>query len=297
MHPMVHFKSFLTFLAVFSLGIAVANAQREQIGKTLKVDLELVLVSASVTDSDNKPVMNLQRENFQIYEDRVEQEIRYFSAETTPISLGIIFDASHSMEGKIDLARKAAVTFLENGTPEDEYFLVEFNNKATIAQDFTSDISRLRNHLIYVPPQGSTAMYDALYLGLSKVKKDGQNARKALLLITDGEDNHSRYTRGNIREFVKESDVQIYSIDLGRALIADLSEMTGGHSYRTSVSGLEKVCEQIASELKNQYVLGYVPANTARNGEWRKVRVKVTPPQPNDRFSVRSKEGYYAPKG
>jgi Ca-activated chloride channel family protein len=201
------------------------------------------------------------------------------------------------MEGKIDLARKAAVTFLESGTPEDEYFLVEFNNKAKIAQDFTTDISRLRNHLIYVPPQGSTAMYDALYLGLNKVKKDGQNSRKALLLITDGEDNHSRYTRGNIREFVKESDVQIYSIDLGRALIGELSDMTGGHSYRTSMSGLEKVCETIASELKSQYVLGYAPSNTSRTGEWRKVRVKATPLQPTDRLTVRSKEGYYAPKG
>jgi Ca-activated chloride channel family protein len=294
---MRHSKKLLTFSAVFLLGLAAAYAQREQTGKTLKVDIDLVLINASVTDADNKPVMDLQKENFQLYEDRVEQEIRYFSTETTPVSLGIIFDASHSMEGKIDLARKAAVTFLESGTPEDEYFLVEFNNKATIAQDFTSDIARLRNHLIYVPPQGATAMYDALYLGLNKVKKDGQNTRKALLLITDGEDNHSRYTRGNIHEFVKESDVQIYSIDLGRALIGDLSEMTGGYSYRTSMSGLEKVCEKIASELKNQYVLGYVPSNTTKNGDWRKVRVKVTPPQPTDRLSVRSKEGYYAPKG
>ena len=294
---MFHSKKFLAFLAVFLIGLAAAYGQRDQIGKTLKVDIDLVLINVSVTDADNKSVMDLRKENFQLFEDRVEQDIRYFSAETTPVSLGIIFDASHSMEGKIDLARKAAVTFLENGTPEDEYFLVEFNNKARIAQDFTTDIARLRNHLIYVPPQGSTAMYDALYLGLNKVKKDGQNTRKALLLITDGEDNHSRYTRGNIREFVKESDVQIYSIDLGRALIGELSDMTGGHSYRTSMSALEKVCERIASELKNQYVLGYVPSNTAKNGDWRKVRVKVNPSQTTDRFTVRAKEGYYAPKG
>src|SRR5437867_1555127 len=234
---MNHFRKFLPLTAIFSLAVA-AYAQREEIAKVISVDINLVLVNASVTNAANEVVTDLRKEDFQLFEDKVEQEIRYFSSETAPISLGIIFDASHSMESKIDLARKAAVTFLENGTPEDEYFLVEFNTKARIAQDFTTDITRLRNHLIYVPPQGSTAMYDALYLGLSKVKKEGQNVKKALLLITDGEDNHSRYTRGNIREFIREAGVPIYSIDLGRALIGELSDMTGGHSYRTSVDGL-----------------------------------------------------------
>jgi Ca-activated chloride channel homolog len=293
---MCHLRKLLPFAVLFSIVLA-AYAQRDAIQKVLKVDIDLVLVNVSVTNARNEVVTDLRPENFQLYEDRVEQEIRYFSSETTPISLGIIFDASHSMQSKIDIARKAAVTFLENGTPEDEYFLVEFNEKARVAQDFTSDVARLRNHLIYVPPQGATAMYDALYLGLSKVKKEGQNVKKALLLITDGEDNHSRYTRGNIHDFIRESDVQIYSIDMGRALIADLSEMTGGHSYRTSVSGLEKVCEKIAAELKNQYVLGYIPSNTAKNGDWRKLRVKVNPPQGGERLYIRAKEGYFAPKG
>jgi Ca-activated chloride channel homolog len=291
---MCHARKVLPLFLLLSVVLAV-YAQRNEPNKVLKVDIDLVLVNASVTNANNEVVGNLQKENFQLFEDKVEQEIRYFSSETTPISLGIIFDASHSMESKIDFARKAAVTFLENGTPEDEYFLVEFNTKARIAQDFTTDITRLRNHLIYVPPQGSTAMYDALYLGLSKVKKEGQNVKKALLLITDGEDNHSRYTRGNIREFIRESDVQIYSIDLGRALIGELSDMTGGHSYRTSVDRLQKVCEKIAAELKNQYVLGYLPSNSAKNGDWRKLRVKVNPPG-GERMYVRAKEGYFAPK-
>src|SRR4029077_9173440 len=145
-----------------------------------------------------------------------------------------------------------------------EYFLIEFSNRAEVTEDFTTDISRLRDQLSLKPAAGATALYDAVYLGLSKAKA-GNNPKKALLLITDGEDNHSRYSRGNIREFLRESDVQIYSIDLGRALIGELSEMTGGHSYRTSVAGLQKVCEKIAAELKNQYVLGYLPSNGAKN--------------------------------
>jgi Ca-activated chloride channel family protein len=274
----------------------VAFAQRDELRKVLKVDIDLVLVNASVTNAKNEVVGDLKPENFQVFEDKVEQEIRYFSTETAPISLGIIFDVSHSMTRKIELARKAAVTFLENGSPQDEYFLVEFNSRARVSQDFTSDIARLRNHLIAVPPQGSTAMYDALYLGITKVKKEGQNTKKALLLITDGEDNHSRYTRGNVREVLRESDVQIYSIDMGRALIEELSDMTGGHSYRTGPDGLQKVCETIAAELKNQYVLGYVPTNKTKTGDWRKVKVKVNPPG-SERLYIRSKDGYYGPKG
>jgi Ca-activated chloride channel family protein len=274
----------------------VAFAQRDELRKVLKVDIDLVLVNASVTNAKNEVVGDLKPENFQIFEDKVEQEIRYFSTETAPISLGIIFDVSHSMQRKIELARQAAVTFLENGSTQDEYFLVEFNSRARVSQDFTNDIARLRNHLIYVPPQGSTAMYDALYLGITKVKKEGQNTKKALLLITDGEDNHSRYTRGNIHEVLRESDVQIYSIDMGRALIEELSDITGGHSYRTGADGLQKVCETIASELKNQYVLGYVPTNKAKTGDYRKVKVKVNPPG-SERLYIRAKDGYYGPKG
>jgi Ca-activated chloride channel family protein len=198
------------------------------------------------------------------------------------------------MEKKIDFAREAAVTFLERGTPDDEYFLVEFSSRAEVSQGFTSDINRLRDRLAFKPALGTTALYDAVYLGLSKVKS-GQNPRKALLLITDGEDNHSRYSRGDIREFIRESDAQIYVIDLGRALVGDLAEMTGGRSYRGSVDDLPDICEKIAMELKSQYVIGYESTNKRTDGQWRKVRLRVNPPEGMGRLNVRSKEGYYAP--
>ena len=261
--------------------------------KALKVDVDLVMVNVTVSDPDNKLVTDLKLENFQLFEDKIEQEIKYFSSEAAPLSLGIVFDISRSMENKIDLARDAAARFLETGTPDDQYFLVEFANHAQLAEDFTTDIDRLRDRLAFTPAKGATALYDAVYLGLSKAKA-GQNPKKALLLITDGEDNHSRYSRGDIREFVRESDVQIYIIDLGRALIGELSEMTGGHAYRASVNDLEDVCQKIALELKSQYVLGYASTNTNKDGKFRKIRVRVSPPPGMPKLNTRSREGYIA---
>src|SRR5438105_4634531 len=263
--------------------------------KSLKVDVELVMMNVAVTDSDNRPVTDLKAENFQIFEDKVEQQIRYFSMEAAPMSLGIVFDMSHSMERKLDFAKDAAAKFLEKGTPDDEYFLVEFSSRAKVAEGFTSDIRRLRDRLSLTPAQGSTALYDAVYLGLSKLK-GAQHPKKALLLITDGEDNHSRYSRGDLREIVRESDAQIYVIDLGRALIGDLAEMTGGHLYRASVNDLEETCEKIALELKNQYVIGYESTNRDKDGKFRKLRAKVTPPPGMTRLNVRARNGYFAAK-
>jgi len=275
-------------VVLFAAGLAHATQ------KALKIDVDLVMVNVAVMDSDGRPVTDLKAERFQMFEDKIEQKIRYFSSEAAPVSLGIIFDISHSMEKKLSFAKDAAVKFLETGTPEDEYFLVEFSSRAKIAEGFTSDITRLRDKLSLVPAQGNTALYDAVYLGLAQLKK-GQNPKKALLLITDGEDNHSRYSRGDIREFVREADAQIYVIDMGRALVGELAEMTGGHSYHASVGDLEDTCEKIALELKSQYVIGYESTNTNKDGKFRKVRVKVTPPEGMLKMSVRTRDGYYAP--
>ncbi len=275
---------------------------------TLKVDVDLVLVNATVTDSLNRYVSGLEQEHFQIREDKVEQKISYFSSEDVPISLGVIFDVSGSMKDKISTARDAAVTFLKTGNPEDEYFLVEFANRPEVAADFTTDVTKLQNKLIFTPAKGMTAMYDSVYLGLEKLK-EGTNPKKALLLITDGEDNRSRYTFQNVKDFVKEQDVQIYGIGIvddwnsqlgaghtGRAMIEELSELTGGGAFfPSSVYDLEDICTKIAVELKNQYVLGYHSTNGSKDGRWRKLNVKVNPPKGIQHLNVRSKSGYYAP--
>ncbi len=254
----------------------------------------MVMVNATVTGPDNRLITDLKASDFQVYEDKVEQDIQYFSTEEQPLSLGIVFDISHSMQNKIALAREAAQTFLETGTKEDEYFLVEFNNHAKVTEDFTTDVSRLRNHLAFAPPGGSTALYDAVYLGLSKVRK-GSNPKKALLLITDGEDNHSRYSRGDIHEFARETDAQIFSIDLGRALVSELSDITGGHSFRGNVNDLQDICEKIAEELKSQYVIGYTSTNGNKDGKYRKVRLKVNSPPGMPKLQIRARDGYFAP--
>jgi Ca-activated chloride channel family protein len=184
---------------------------------------------------------------------------------------------------------------------------VEFSNRPQLTQDLTTDISKLQNRIVFAPAQGMTALYDAVYLGLNKIRS-GTNPKKALLLITDGEDNRSRYTFSNIREFVKEQDVQIYSIgiidpvaqfgagSIGRALIEELSELTGGRAFFPgSVYELEDICEKIAIELKNQYVLGYRSTNESQDGKWRKIRIRMTAPKGWPRLNVRAKTGYYGP--
>src|SRR5213592_3519977 len=275
--------------------------------QTLKIDVDLVLVNATVTDSLNRYVSGLEANHFQVWEDKLEQKVEYFSAEDVPISIGVIFDVSGSMKDKISTARQAAATFLKTGNPEDEYFLVEFASRPEVAEDFTTDVSRLQNHLLFAPAKGMTAMYDSVYLGLEKLR-EGNNPKKALLLITDGEDNRSRYTFSNVREFVKEQDVQIYAIGIvddfnsqlgsgrtGRAMIEELADLTGGHAFfPDSVYDLEDVCTKIAVELKNQYVIGYNSTNGAKDGKWRKIRLKVNPPKGIQRLNVRAKQGYYA---
>jgi Ca-activated chloride channel homolog len=274
---------------------------------SIRVDIDLVLVNATVTDSANKYVTGLQPQHFRVWEDKIEQQIEYFSVEDLPTSVGIIFDVSGSMQNKLDPARAAASTFMRMGGKEDEYFLIEFSDYPQLVQDFTTDVSKIQTSLLFTRASGSTALYDALYLGMEKVER-GHNSRKALLLITDGLDNHSRYSFSDVREFAREHDVMIYSIGLvdegdplgtgfgGKAILQNLSGLTGGVAFFPKfLSALESICAQIAVDLKNQYLLGYRPQNSSADGRWRKIRVKVDRPKGTPPLNVRAKSGYYAP--
>ena len=274
--------------------------------QAISVDVDLVLVNAAVSDSKGRMVTGLQQENFRIWEDKVEQKVEYFSSEDTPMSIGLIFDATGSMADKISTARDAATSFLSVGNPDDEYFLVTFSQRATLVEPFTTDISRLQNHMLFTSAKGLTPLFDAVYLGLETLKR-AKNKRKALLLITDGEDNHSRYSFADIKEFVKEQDVEIFVIGIvnpsgelapgqsGRATIEDLAQISDGEAFfPESVDQLEDICNKIGLELRNQYVLGYRSTNTAKDGRWRKVRLKINPPKGISSLSVHAKNGYYA---
>jgi Ca-activated chloride channel homolog len=272
--------------------------------RVFRADVNTVFVKVSVTDYLNRYVTGLEEEHFKIYEDKVEQSITHFNLEHAPVSVGIIFDVSSSMKdnSNIKKAKKAIVRFLQSGNPKDEYFLVTFNQKTTLVQSFTSQSSSLQNEAALQKPGGRTALYDAVYLGLDQIK-GAQNDKKALILVTDGEDNSSRYSFSEVREFAKESDVQIYGIgqegnlNYGRLEITNIVSLTGGRAFfPRSFNELDYYIDLIHSELRNQYLLGYSPTNKTHDGKWRRIRVMLDPPKGLPKLTIHAREGYYAPK-
>jgi len=273
------------------------------------VDVDLVLVNVTVTDPFNRLVTGLEQENFRVFEDSAEQEVVHFSSEDVPISIGVVFDLSGSMANKVDKARLAAVQFFKTANPQDEFFLVSFNDRAQLTSRFTNSVEELQTRLMYTAAHGRTALLDAIYLGLSQMR-GAHNAKRALLIISDGGDNHSRYTESDIKNFVKEADVQLYAIGIydpvgyrrtpeelnGHTLLSELTELTGGRVFPVeNLNDLPDTASKIGMELRNQYVLGYKTGNHQRDSRWRKIKVKLRPPRGLPPLNVYSKTGYYAP--
>jgi len=275
--------------------------------KPIKVAVDMVLVPVTITDPLNRLVTGLDRENFNLFEGREQQEIKTFSSEDAPVSIGVIFDMSGSMESKIDRAREAVIEFFKTANPQDEFFLIAFADKPEEIADFTSSVDDIQGRLLYTMPRGRTALLDAIYLGVSKMRQ-ARYPKKALLIISDGGDNHSRYTEGEIRSMVREADVLIYAIGiydhyfpteeerLGPSLLGDVTELTGGRAFTIdNPNDLADVSTKIGIELRNQYVIGYRPKNPVRDGKWRKIKVKLVPPKGLPPLRVYAKTGYYAP--
>jgi len=275
--------------------------------KPLKVDVSLVLVPVTITDPMNRLVTGLDRENFNLFEGKDRQEIKTFSSEDAPVSIGVIFDMSGSMSSKIERAREAVIEFFKTANPQDEFFMITFADKPEEISDFTSSVDEIQSKLIYTIPKGRTALLDAIYLGITKMRQ-AKYPKKALLIISDGGDNHSRYTEGEIRSMVKEADVLVYAIGiydhyfpteeerLGPSLLSEVTELTGGRAFTIdNPNDLADVSTKIGIELRNQYVLGYRPKNPARDGKWRKIKVKLIPPKGLPPLRVYAKTGYYAP--
>ncbi|HMK24227.1 MAG TPA: VWA domain-containing protein, partial [Terriglobales bacterium] len=241
--------------------------------KPLKSTVELVLVPVTITDPMNRLVTGLDKENFTVFEGKNQQEIKSFSSEDAPVSLGVIFDMSGSMTSKIERAREAVLEFFKTANPQDEFFMITFADKPEEVSDFTSSIEDIQGKLVYTVPKGRTALLDAIYLGVSKMRH-AKYAKKAMLIISDGGDNHSRYTESEIKSMVKEADVLIYAIGiydhyfpteeerLGPGLLSDVTELTGGRAFTIdNPNDLADVATKIGIELRNQYVLGYRPTN------------------------------------
>jgi Ca-activated chloride channel family protein len=269
----------------------------------VRVDVNLVLVPVTVTDPVGKPVLGLPRQAFQVFEDGVEQRIVHFTNEDAPVSLAILFDASASMDKKIDKSREAVARLFQTSIPGDEYLLISFNDSPRLVSEFTGDAGELQDRLALIRPRGWTALLDAIYLGVNRMKT-ARNTRKALLVVSDGGDNNSRFTASEIRSLLRESDVSVYAIGIlgggvtkrSMKLLSKLAEETGGRLFPVSkLSELPEVVASISMALRDQYVLGYRPSNAERDGKYRRVKVKIAPPPNATPLRASWRTGYYAP--
>jgi Ca-activated chloride channel homolog len=280
---------------------AVASPQSH-----IRVDTNVVLVPVTVTDSLNHFVEGLRQEVFEIYEDKVKQKIVSFGSDDAPLSIGIVFDTSGSMGAKLQRSRLSVAEFFKTTNPEDEAFLVEFSDKPRVSVPFTHNLDEIQNRLVFVESKGETALLDSVYLALATMRR-AHNPRKALILITDGGDNNSRYTQAEVMNLVKEADVQIYAIGTYRSgrsreelagpeLLHDLTAPTGGRYFLFgNASEIPDIAAKIGGALRNEYVIGYTPDNSARDGKYRKISVKLVPPRGSPTLHAFWRTGYFAP--
>ena len=282
-------------------------ALKARAGERIRVDVNLVLVPLTVTDPMDRLVTGLEKENFFIYENNRIETLKSFSSDDVPVSIGVIFDLSGSMANKVIRARDSILQFMKTSKPQDEFFVVGFNDRPELIEDFTSSTDEIEARLATVKAGRRTALLDAIYYGLNKMKQ-ARYERKALLVVSDGGDNRSRYTEGEVRSVVREAGVQIYSIGifdpyaatteerLGPLLLNDIRDETGGRLFRVDdISEMGDIATKISSELRHEYVLGYKPSDEKRDGKWRKVKVRLVPPAGLPPLTVHARNGYYAP--
>jgi VWFA-related protein len=270
----------------------------------LRVDTNLVLVPMTVTDQFNHPIIGLEKENFHIFDDKIEQTITSFLNEDEPIALGFIFDTSGSMNGLLPEGRAAAAELLKFADPQDEFCLVEFDTRPRMVIPLTSNASPIGLEVMNTDSRGSTALFDALFMGIHELRKS-KKGKKALVLISDGRDNHSRYTADEINNIVKESDVLIYTVAIGAGHDADstsgvgrmrrISELSGAHMFEAGPYALSEIAQKIAIELRNRYVIGYAPKQVVRDGKYHKIDLKLAPPRGLPKLFAHWRTGYYAP--
>lgn len=275
--------------------------------KVVRSSTDLVMVPVTITDNFNRPVTGLDQNNFQLYEDKKPQQIKNFSSEDTPVSIGLIVDMSGSMSNKIDRTREAVAAFCNEANPQDEFFMITFADEPQLSTDFTNNPDEIQGALVTSQSKGRTSLLDAIYMGLRKMK-DARYPRKALLILSDGGDNHSRYSERDVKGAVKEADVLLYAVGtydqyvntqeelLGPELLQSITEVTGGRAYTlTNLQDLPAVTRSIGSQLRHQYVLAYRPQVKPRNGKWYKISVRLRLPKSLHAFlRVHARSGYYA---
>ena len=284
-----------------------ASALPSNQDRTIRRDVDLVVLHATVVNDKGQFVPDLQQRNFRVFEDHAEQKISVFSREDVPVTMGLVIDNSGSMRAKRSRVNTAAITFVRTSNPQDEVFVVNFNDEyyLDLNEDFTSDPKELREALERIDSRGSTAFYDALVGSLDHLKK-GHKDKRLLLVITDGEDNASRKDLAYTVRAAQQSNATIYAVGLfteddkkerkhATKALDMITQATGGQAYYPKdVSEVEAICQKIARDIRNQYTIGYYPTNTAKDGTFRSVQVQVIPPRGQGKLSVRTRTGYYA---
>jgi VWFA-related protein len=283
-------------------------------GYTLSVETLEVQLPISVLDKEGRPVDGLTKDHFQIFEDKVQQTIKTFKHEDIPLSIGLIIDNSGSMRSKRERVNSAALAFVRESNPDDETFIVNFDDSAYLEQDFTGSIGDLIDALDNIDARGETALYDAIYLSADHVKA-GKKDKRALLLITDGEDNVSKYGINKVIEALKQSKVTLYTVGLleendqrgglfkkppskkAKEDLEKFAEITGGQAFfPKNLDEVEELVKHIAHDLRNHYTVSYTPTNAKLDGSYREISVKVNAPKNLGKISWHTKQGYYAPK-
>jgi len=273
----------------------------------LRANVDLVQVSVTVLDHAGRAVSGLQKTNFTVLDDKNPQVVRYLSAVDEPISLVVVLDASASMAPKLDEARKAFTELVNTSNPQDDFSLIVVNDKPGIALQLGEPVHEIQAAVDALQPEGATALWDGMYLGIKELK-NSRYQRKAMVVISDGGDNHSRYTEPELKTLLEEADVEVYAIGMFDRFATRLEEKRGPLQLEevTSVTGgrelsvhdgveLSRAVSQISHELRNQYVLGYYPSNRTRDGKWRRLKVRLAGPAGQATFRLYAKKGYYAP--
>ena len=280
---------------------------------TFEAGIEIINLNVSVTDPRNRYVTDLDAKDFAVFEDGIRQDLSLFTHENLPISLVLMVDTSASMDEKLPVAQSAAIKFTKTLRAQDLAQVVQFNDRTTVLQDFTSDHEALETAVHKTEASGPTALHNALYVALKdlgKQKKVGELRRRAVVLLSDGEDTASLVTDDQVLELARKTEINIYSISLrpnrpadrtrqgfsqAAHLLTALAQETGGQvHFPNSLSELDTVYDRIAEELRTQYNLGYVSSNKRRDGKWRRIVVRT--PERED-LLIRHKIGYYAPRG
>ena len=273
-----------------------SEIESQRLSPNQRIDTNLVLIPVTVTTPLNQFVTGMEKENFRLMEDKVEQKVSYFASFDAPLSIGLVFDMSGSMSNKLNKSRQAAAEFFKTANPEDEFFLVQFNDRPQLVTPFTRATEDIQNRLTF--------------MALQELRK-GKNPRRALLIISDGGDNSSRYTETEVRNLLREADAQLYAMGIfepvgsrsrsaeelgGPGLLSELAQMTGGRHFPVeNLNDLPDIAAKIGIELRNQYVLGYISKNLARDGKYRRVTVKLNQPRGLPPLRALYRQGYYAP--